>query len=209
MPVETAVKTKTLTNIGIPREIYNSLLSKSYDELNDFIDDDIYDVALQERQEKGCSNFVRIPKLLLEKELKSEEDKLIFFMSIHFFNYRNRYNKISMSNSDIKNKFFVDRKIKELKNSIVGSHDIIDIQYVRPCIILTPSSKNSESVITDSNLNCDTCDNESGNNIKKIEQELFDLKMKYGSDACLNDDYIAKQKELSYIIRKISDSLLF
>lgn len=146
MSTANAIK-KTITNVGVPKEVYEELKKMSCEEICDFLDEKLLDYILQ-RQKKGCKHFVRIPNILLDSELNNDIDRLIFLISIHFFNYGNRYNKLTFGIQDIERLFNFRIPVKELKSLIEGNHILVNIEYRRPYFIITPS-KNTPFQIED------------------------------------------------------------
>lgn len=137
MSTANAIK-KTITNVGVPKEVYEELKKMSCEEICDFLDEKLLDYILK-RQKKGCKHFVRIPNVLLDGELNNDIDRLIFLISIHFFNYGNRYNKLTFGIQDIERLFNFRIPVKELKALIEGDHVLINIEYKRPYFVVTPS----------------------------------------------------------------------
>lgn len=131
---------KKITNVGVSKSVYESLKKMSYEEINDFIDNDLERCMFKENQEKGCEHFVRIPEMILEDYLESDVDKLIFLMSIHLFNYGNRHNKLKFTKTSIEDNFNVSMPVRELASLIQGQHLFINVEYKRPFFFITSSN---------------------------------------------------------------------
>lgn len=120
------------------KELYNVWSKMTYDELNDFIHNNELPYRIHNNRKDRVFN---IPFNLNEVQLNNEIDKLIFLMSIHWFNNNSKgYNIITIS--DMRKYFNLSQDIplKRLAEEIHGVYELIKIEYTRPFFKVSASN---------------------------------------------------------------------
>lgn len=217
--VQTGQKKKRIKNIGISKTVYDKIRAYDYKQLENFLTN-LHNSGdmIKTKQEKGCKSFVRIPEILLSKPITNENDRIIFILSIHFFNYGQSNKLLKLDGEDMAELLWFSENAEptKLAKEINGNYDIINVKYVRPFFRITPAieenidkSQNEEIKIKKekSTTNKDKDIKQDNNkiskyiNLKLLKAIQFDFKSMAMGNSMTYDSYV----ELSKAIMKIEE----
>lgn len=217
--VQTGQKKKRIKNTGIPKTLYDEIRSYSWQQLENFLQNLSKNKnIITKQQEKGCDAFVRIPNILLEKNITCEKDRIIFILTVHYFNYGQSNKLLKFTAFQLDELLWTTEDIEPtvLAKEINGNYDIINVKYVRPFFRITPAieenidkSQNEEIKIKKekSTTNKDKDIKQDNNkiskyiNLKLLKAIQFDFKSMAMGNSMTYDSYV----ELSKPIMKIEE----
>ena len=137
-------KKVNLKNVGITRKIFNDLCKMPYEKVNEYFEYELCECVLS-RQHKGAEAFVRIPIFYINRELKTEIEKITMFLHIMLFTYGGRWKKIKFKPSEFMDLFGIKIAVKELRLMIENEYEYIKINYDRiDGFTITPNIKIEE-----------------------------------------------------------------
>lgn len=189
-------------NYLIPLEIYNKIKSYDLSKLNNFI-------CHLKNSEDIKPPFLKIPKILC-KNINNEKDRIVFILSIHYYNYGQANKLLKLDGEDMAELLWFVEKVEptKLAKKINGNYDIINIKYVRPFFRITPAIKEN----IEKNEEKLTCTKQNNNYNYKIPKYinlklLKDIQSDFKSIAMDNSINYDSYVELCKVIEKIEKDI--
>ena len=197
--------TRKRKSIGLSRNRFDQLCEFSIEELNDYLDEDFEKETLKEKVKKGSNTnaFIQVPQDILNNEINTEEDRLLFLFDCLLFTYARPHN-VLYYNKDVFFEYFNLKPMlnKDAKKIYCKKYKYVELTYKRGFGYAISYCDYTENIPCSSDNNIIQLDTNK-NKINEIKNKMNEIEKQYVFDKKLIDkdsDYRSLKKELENLI---------